>query len=47
MKVISITNFDMPHDLKLTKQQMISVKGGDDDVFLNTGTDTTTLNFGG
>ena len=47
MKVKSIDYFNSQNDLKLTAQQTILLKGGDDDLFVNTGTTTTTINFTG
>ncbi len=43
----SINKLQTLDHLKLTKQQMLTLKGGDDDVLLNNSGDLGTLNFNG
>ncbi len=43
----SINNLKSLDHLKLTKQQMLTLKGGDDDVLLNNSGDLGVLNFTG
>ena len=47
MKKKSLKIISKDQELHLSKKQQLTIKGGDDDVLLNTGSDIGMLNFGG